>query len=190
MATDKNLNTELRSPASDLLPSFWYKKRIAIVVARWNAEITDKLLEGAKQTLLDNGLFEENISVDFVPGAFELPLAVHKICRRQDGHYGIPNGIIAIGSVIRGETPHFDYVCQGVTQGIQNAMIKHGIPVSFCVLTDNTAEQARERSGGKYGNKGIESALACMEMIAFDFSTRNSPLAINPNRFWTNSEQH
>ncbi len=134
--------------------------KIGIVVSEWNNEITFNLRDGAIQTLLENGIAEQNIHVHYVPGAFELPLAAQYLCEYTD-----VNGIIAIGVVIQGETKHFDYVCEGVTQGIKDVNLKYNTPVAFCVLTDNTLQQSIDRSGGKHGNKGVECAIACLKMI-------------------------
>jgi 6,7-dimethyl-8-ribityllumazine synthase len=135
--------------------------KIGIVVSEWNEKITLNLLKGAKQALTDNGVLEENIDVRFVPGAFELPLGCQFMCEK--GHV---DGVVAIGVVIQGETKHFDFVCEGATQGIKDVNLKYNTPVSFCVLTDNDEQQSIDRSGGKHGNKGIECAIACMKMIA------------------------
>jgi 6,7-dimethyl-8-ribityllumazine synthase len=135
--------------------------KIGIVVSEWNDHITFQLLDGAKQTFLDNGVREEHIAVHLVPGAFELPLACQLLCETQ--HY---DGIVAIGVVIQGETRHFDFVCEGTTHGIMDVMLKFNTPVSFCVLTDNTEQQSIDRAGGKHGNKGVECAVACMKMVA------------------------
>ena len=133
---------------------------VGIVVSEWNEKITLKLLAGAKQTFLDNGVKENNIHVRFVPGAFELPLGCQFMCEK-----GEVDGIVAIGVVIQGETKHFDFVCEGATQGIKDVNLKYNLPIAFCVLTDNTEQQSIDRSGGKHGNKGIECAIACMKMI-------------------------
>ncbi len=135
--------------------------KIGIVVSEWNEKITFNLLEGAKQALTDNGVKEENIDVRFVPGTFELPLGCQFMCEK-----GNVDGIVAIGVVIQGETKHFDFVCEGATQGIKDVNLKYNTPVSFCVLTDNNEQQSIDRSGGKHGNKGIECAIACLKMIA------------------------
>jgi 6,7-dimethyl-8-ribityllumazine synthase len=135
--------------------------RIGIVVSRWNDDITSNLLEGAKQALLDNGVKESNIVVKLVPGAFELPLGCQVLIDS-----GEIDGVIAIGCVIQGETKHFDFVCQGATNGIMQVMLETETPISFCLLTDNTHQQSVDRSGGKHGNKGIECAVACLEMVA------------------------
>lgn len=134
--------------------------KIGIVVSEWNENITLNLLKGAKSVLLDNGVKEENILVRFVPGAFELPLGCQFMCEN-----GNVDGVIAIGTVIQGETKHFDFVCDGATQGIKDVNLKYNTPVAFCLLTDNTLQQSIDRSGGKHGNKGIECAVACMKMI-------------------------
>ena len=135
--------------------------KVGIVVSEWNDTITNNLFEGAKQALLDNGVPESNILVRHVPGAFELPLASQFMLENTD-----VDGVIAIGVVIQGETRHFDFVCQGATQGLMNVMLEYNSPVSFCLLTDNNIQQSIDRSGGIHGNKGIECAIACLKMIA------------------------
>lgn len=135
--------------------------KIGIIVSEWNSEITLNLLEGAKKTLTENGVEENQIIIKFVPGTFELPLATQFLFEET-----YVDGAIAIGSVIQGETKHFDYVCSGVTQGIKDVSLKYSKPISFCVLTDNNLQQALDRSGGKHGNKGVECAIACLKMIA------------------------
>ncbi|MBL1280278.1 MAG: 6,7-dimethyl-8-ribityllumazine synthase [Fluviicola sp.] len=139
--------------------------RIGIVVSEWNPDITLNLLEGAKKALTDNGVKEDNIDVRFVPGAFELPLGAQLMCEKTQ-----VDGVIAIGVVIQGETKHFDFVCDGATQGIKDVNLKYNTPVAFCLLTDNNIQQSIDRSGGKHGNKGIECAIACMKMIALQKS--------------------
>lgn len=134
--------------------------KIGIVVSEWNENITLNLLKGAKETLIENGVQENNIIIRFVPGAFELPLGCQFMCESSN-----IDGVIAIGTVIQGETKHFDFVCDGATQGIKDVSLKYNTPISFCLLTDNTLQQSIDRSGGKYGNKGIECAIACMKMI-------------------------
>ena len=136
--------------------------RVGIVVSEWNGEITNALKDGAVQVLRDAGVSEVNCIVRPVPGAFELPLAAKWLL-------GGPNAcdaIIAIGAVIRGETAHFDFVCQGVTQGLMQLGLDSGKPAIFCVLTDDNIDQSRARSGGEHGNKGIEAAVACLQMLA------------------------
>ena len=135
--------------------------KIGIVVSEWNDSITNNLLAGAKQALADNNVPESNILLRYVPGAFELPLAAQWMLDETD-----VDGVIAIGVVIQGETKHFDFVCQGTTDGLMKVMLEYNSPVSFCVLTDNHIQQSIDRSGGKHGNKGIECAIACIKMIA------------------------
>jgi 6,7-dimethyl-8-ribityllumazine synthase len=135
--------------------------KIGIVVSEWNDNITLNLLEGARTALIDNGVREEDILVRFVPGAFELPLGAQFMCEYTDIH-----GAIAIGVVIQGETRHFDFVCDGATNGIKDVNLKYNVPVAFCLLTDNTLQQSIDRSGGIHGNKGVECAIACLKMVA------------------------
>ncbi|MGC6479515.1 MAG: 6,7-dimethyl-8-ribityllumazine synthase [Flavobacteriaceae bacterium] len=132
-----------------------------IVVSEWNAEITANLHQGAVDTLISCGAKAEDIDHISVPGSFELIRgAKHLIDRKKY------NAVIVIGSVIQGATRHFEFVCQGVTQGIKDLNILTNTPVIFCVLTDNTLEQAQERSGGKHGNKGTEAAVAAIKMAS------------------------
>jgi 6,7-dimethyl-8-ribityllumazine synthase len=139
--------------------------QIGIVVSEWNEDVTFQLLDGAKSALIDNGVLEQNIKIYFVPGAFELPLGCQFLF---DAHH--VDGIVAIGSVIQGETRHFDFVCTGATDGIMNVMLKYNKPVSYCLLTDNTKQQALDRSGGIHGNKGVECAIALLKMLALKYS--------------------
>ncbi|SMC31746.1 6,7-dimethyl-8-ribityllumazine synthase [Moheibacter sediminis] len=136
--------------------------RFGIVVSQWNSHITHNLQKGAIETLIDLGAKEENISSHEVPGSFELIYGANQLCKR-----GEVDAVIVIGSVIRGETSHFDYVCEGVTQGIKDLNIKYNIPVIFCVLTDDNEQQSLDRSGGKHGNKGVEAAVAAVIMTKF-----------------------
>ena len=135
--------------------------RFGIVVSEWNSEITKNLQKGAIETLLECGATKDNIISWDVPGSFELVYGCRKMIQSQK-----IDAIIAIGNVIQGETKHFDFVCEGVTQGIVDLNIKYEIPVIFCVLTDNTKQQSLDRSGGKLGNKGIECAVAAVKMAA------------------------
>lgn len=137
------------------------RMRIGIVVANWNSEITDKLLNGARNTLLDAGILESNIPVHRVPGSFELPIAAQWILDS-----GNVDGVIVLGSVIQGETRHFEFVCQSVANAIQEVNLKTGKPAIFGLLTDDNIQQARDRSGGKHGNKGVECAVAAIQMVA------------------------
>lgn len=133
--------------------------RIGIVVSQWNEEITSALYSGAYDTLVKEGVDENNITTFQVPGSFEL---VHGSKLMIDKY--APDAIIAIGSVIQGETKHFDFVCQATAQGIMDLNTQGDIPVIFCVLTDNTLQQAKDRSGGKHGNKGVEAAVVAIKM--------------------------
>ena len=133
--------------------------RFGIVVSEWNPEITQNLHKGAIETLLDCGATEENIVSWDVPGSFELVYGCKKMIETQK-----LDAIIAIGNVIQGETKHFDFVCEAVTQGIKDINIQFDVPTIFCVLTDNTKQQSIERSGGIHGNKGIECAIAAIKM--------------------------
>ncbi|WP_018675472.1 6,7-dimethyl-8-ribityllumazine synthase [Riemerella columbina] len=136
---------------------------IGIVVSEWNDFVTFNLRDGAIETLLKHGVKRERIKVYYVPGAFELSYAAMRLCAR-DQYF---DAIIAIGCVIRGETSHFDYVCQGVTQGITACNTQTQTPTIFCVLTDDTKEQSIARSGGALGNKGVEAAITALKMVDF-----------------------
>jgi len=138
------------------------KMRVGIVVSEWNREITGKLLEGACQSLLKQGVLPENMPVFHVPGSFELTFGAQQIAK-----YGDVDAVIVLGCVIRGETSHFDYVCKGVTEGITRLNATQDIPVIFGVLTTDNQRQADDRAGGKYGNKGEESAITAIKMIDF-----------------------
>ncbi|NOQ74964.1 MAG: 6,7-dimethyl-8-ribityllumazine synthase [Crocinitomix sp.] len=135
--------------------------RIGIVVSEWNDDITSPLMNGAIEALRENGVKKKNIIVKNVPGTFELPLGCQFLLEADEDM----DGVIAIGCVIQGETKHFDFVCQGATQGIMAVTMEYNTPVSFCVLTDNTKQQSIDRSGGKHGNKGIECAVSLLKMI-------------------------
>ncbi len=136
-------------------------KVVAIIRAEWNHEITHGLAEGARTTLIEHGVDPEHIiSVD-VPGAVELTYAAKRIHEQEE-----PDAVIMVGCVIQGETKHFDYVCQSVTYGVTELNLSYDAPTIFCVLTDNTIEQSRARSGGVHGNKGVEAAVAALKMMA------------------------
>lgn len=135
--------------------------RYAIVVTRWNAYVVESLVEGAVDSLKRHGVSEEQITIVRCPGAFELPLVVKKVA--ASGRY---DAVIALGAVIRGGTPHFEYVAGECTKGMASVMMDQEIPVSFGVLTVDTIEQAIERAGTKMGNKGEEAALAAFEMVS------------------------
>jgi 6,7-dimethyl-8-ribityllumazine synthase len=138
------------------------KKKIAIVVAEWNEEITDALYEGAVHSLLSNGVRKDNIIKKNVPGTFELSLGA--LLMADDKKV---DAVICLGCVIQGETPHFDYICQAVAYGITEASLKTKKPVIFGVLTTLNKQQAIDRAGGKYGNKGEEAALTALAMLNF-----------------------
>ena len=133
--------------------------KFAIVVSRFNDFITGKLLEGAVDGLLRHGAKEEDIDVIKVPGAFEIPLTAKKVASK--GSY---NALICLGTVIRGATPHFDYVAAEVSKGVAAASMETGVPIAFGVLTTDTIEQAVERAGTKSGNKGFDAAMTAIEM--------------------------
>jgi len=135
--------------------------RFGIVVSDWNRDITGALLDGAKKTLLKHGASEENIIVKHVPGSFELTIGGQLLAE-----YEVLDAIICLGCIIRGETPHFTYICQGVTQGITQLNLDYNIPFIFGVLTTETPQQAADRSGGRYGNKGDEAAVTAIKMAA------------------------
>jgi 6,7-dimethyl-8-ribityllumazine synthase len=138
------------------------RKRFAIIVSEWNSDITSKLTTGAIETLEQYEVSPKDIAIETVPGCFELPLAAQTIAWNYN-----PNAIICLGCVIRGETPHFDYICQAVTEGLMRVGLDAKIPVIFGVLTANTQEQAIERAGGQHGNKGVEAAIAALKMMKF-----------------------
>ena len=133
---------------------------VAIVKAEWNEEITNGLFEGAKSLLLESDIPESNIHVLDVPGSFELPLGAQWAIEQLE-----VDAVICLGSVIRGETAHFDYVCQAVSLGIKDVSLSYNLPVIFGVLTDDNIEQSRARSGGKHGNKGTEAAATALKML-------------------------
>ncbi|MCE2893075.1 MAG: 6,7-dimethyl-8-ribityllumazine synthase [Flammeovirgaceae bacterium] len=135
-------------------------KKFAIVVAEWNEEITEPLFEGAYHALIEMGVKKSNIVRKNVPGSFELPLAAQWEAEKKD-----IAAVICLGCVIQGDTPHFDYVCQGVAYGIMKVNLKSNKPVAFGVLTTLTKKQAMERAGGKLGNKGEEAALTVVKML-------------------------
>ena len=141
------------TPPSDL--------RVAVVVARFNELLTERLLTGAQRTLAAAGLSDQQIDVHWVPGAFELPLAAQALARK--GCYG---AIVALGAVVRGSTPHFDYVCSTAAAGLARVSESAHIPLGFGLLTLDNLEQGLDRVGGKLGNKGAEAAEAALEMVA------------------------
>lgn len=158
-----NKKTNLSDYDPTVIPS-GAKYRMAIVAAEWNAEITDAMLHGAYDTLVKHGVCEDNIMVCRVPGTFELTSSADILLTKRCDL----DAVICIGCVIQGETRHFDFICESVANGLANVSIKHGKPVIFSVLTTNDMEQARERSGGKHGNKGVEGAVTALKMCAFN----------------------
>ena len=137
------------------------KGNYTLVVGRWNSFVVEHLLEGALDTLKRHGVPEKNITIVRAPGAFEIPLVCKKVAAKGD-----TDAIIALGAVIRGGTPHFEYVAGECTKGLAMVNMEYGIPVAFGVLTVDTIEQAVERSGTKAGNKGEEAALSALEMVS------------------------
>lgn len=145
--------------------------RVAIVSAEWNREVTDAMMEGAAMTLAQHGVKEENIITIHVPGTFELTTAAATVLKS-----GLNvDAVICIGCVIQGETRHFEFICQAVSQGLTNVALQYGKPVIFSVLTTNDMQQALDRAGGAHGNKGIEGAVTALKMIAMQ-------RALNPER--------
>jgi 6,7-dimethyl-8-ribityllumazine synthase len=134
--------------------------KVSIVVSRFNGFITDRLLDGALDALKRHGVEEKGITVVRVPGSFEIPLGVRRAAGQK------VDAVIALGALIRGGTPHFDYLSAEVTKGVAQVMLETGVPVSFGVLTTDTVEQAIERAGTKAGNKGAEAAQSALEMVS------------------------
>lgn len=146
---------------NDLAPTKRFsRKKIGIVVADWNPEVTEALLAGAQAALLQAGVKKRHIDVTHVPGSFELPLGAQRLAEQKS-----IDGVIALGCVIQGETPHFDYICQAAAQGIMQVSLVTGKPVAFGVLTTSNHQQAIERAGGKFGNKGEEAAVTVLRML-------------------------
>ena len=133
--------------------------RFAIVVSRFNETVTGRLLAGAEACFADRGFQDSQVSVFFVPGAWELPVAVLHASRAGYA------GVVAIGCVVRGDTPHFDYVAGGAADGLARVSVETGVPIAFGVLTTETMDQALDRAGGKHGNKGYEAAETVLEMV-------------------------
>lgn len=151
-------NNNLSDFNKDSLPDSSNMK-IGIVVSKWNNKITNGLFNGAYTTLIESGVSENNIEKIEVPGSFELIFGAKVLSKKN------VDVIICLGSLIQGKTKHFDYVCQAVSNGIKDLNISLNIPVIFGVLTDNTMEQAVNRSGGKHGNKGVEAAVTAIKMV-------------------------
>lgn len=155
-SSNKNLSTFSSKNINDISGS-----RFGIVVSEWNSEITEALYAGAVETLLQNGASKDNIIKKNVPGSFELTLGAQWLAKENI------DAVICLGCVIQGETPHFDYICQAVANGITNVGLKYDKPVIFGVLTTLTLQQALDRAGGKHGNKGDEAAATAIKMLGF-----------------------
>jgi len=152
--------TNLSSYDSAAIPSA-ADMRIGIVVAEWNPEVTQALLSAAQTSLFEHGLRAANLFVQAVPGSFELPSGAQFLLEKHK-----PDAVIILGCVIQGETRHFDFICQGVTEGIMSLNLEYKTPVIFGLLTTQNQEQAMARSGGKHGNKGIEAAITAIRIAA------------------------
>ena len=137
-------------------------KKFGVVVSEYHGEITEALFDGVKQTLLAEGAKEENIIKKYVPGAYELTLGAQWLAAKQD-----MDAVITLGCVVLGETKHFDFICNAVANGITTVGLQYNKPVIFGVLTPNDYQQAKDRAGGKHGNKGVEAAVAAIKMLGF-----------------------
>lgn len=148
--------------------------KFGIVVSEWNHQVTERLLDGALRTLLQQGCAEGDIVVKRVPGAFELPLGAQFMAEYTD-----VDAVITLGCVVQGDTPHFDFVCQGATQGITQLMLTYNMPVAFGLLTTLDMQQALDRAGGKLGNKGDEAAATAIRMVRMQLEMESaSPAAV------------
>ena len=145
---------------TDTIPSA-HDMRFGVVVSEWNPNVTENLLKGILTTLENKGATPDQIIVHFVPGSFELVYGAKLLAEKAN-----VDAVIALGSVVRGDTPHFDFVCQGVTQGISYLNATQSVPVIFGLLTTDNMDQANDRAGGIYGNKGDEAAITAIKMIA------------------------
>lgn len=154
-AKEKNLSAKSVNRKFDIS-----HKQIAIVVSEWNEEITESLYNGAYNTLIQNGILKQNIIKKYVPGSFELSFGAQKMAQKEN-----VDVVICLGCVIQGETRHFEFICQSVAQGLKDVALKYDKPVIFGVLTTDTFQQALDRAGGKYGNKGDEAAITAIKMI-------------------------
>jgi 6,7-dimethyl-8-ribityllumazine synthase len=146
----------------------WENKQIAVVAAKWNSFVTDPMLEGAETALLGKGIPGDHIHIFRCPGSYELPLA----CKMCIDKLNV-DGVVAIGAVIKGGTPHFHYVCDAVNKGISELNIRYDVPVSFGVLTTDSVEQAMDRASVEKGNKGAEAALAVCDMLELEHAISN-----------------
>jgi 6,7-dimethyl-8-ribityllumazine synthase len=156
-SSKKNLSSYSSKNISDIS-----RKKFAIVVAEWNTEVTEALYTGAHETLLKHGAKPANIIRKNVPGSFELSLGAQWMAQEKK-----IDAVICLGCVIQGDTKHFDFICQAVSQGLTNVALKYNKPVIFGVLTPNNQQQALDRAGGKHGNKGDEAAATAIKMLAF-----------------------
>ena len=172
MATKNHNLSKFDSP----LPSA-ADMRFGIVVAEWNREVTEALLEGAVRTLRAAGCPDMNIQVKYVPGTFELSLGAQFFAEYTD-----VDAVIALGCVIQGDTRHFDFICQGVTQGVMQLQLQWNMPIAFGVLTTNDLQQALDRSGGRLGNKGDEAAAAAIQMVHLQDEMDTEENALEPDR--------
>lgn len=164
----KKTNLSDYNPASVPDGSPW---TIAVVAAEWNPEVTNAMLDGAVSTLLAHGVREENLIVRRVPGTYELSYAADTLAMLDE-----VDAVICIGCVIQGETRHFEFICQAVSQGLTNVSLATHKPVIFSVLTTNTMEQALDRAGGRHGNKGTEGAVTALKMLQFTDQVESTPL--------------
>ena len=155
--TNKNLSSFSNKNIKDIT-----NRKFGIVVSEWNSEITEALYSGAVETLVQNGAKRENIIRKSVPGSYELTLGAQWLAQEKD-----IDAVICLGCVIQGETPHFDYICQAVANGITNVGLKYNKPVTFGLLTTLNLQQALDRAGGKHGNKGDEAAATAVKMLGF-----------------------
>ena len=142
---------------------------VGVVVAEWNRDITDALAQGALDTLREHGVKEENIRLVHVPGSFELTTGADLMLKNDKEL----DAVICIGCVIQGETRHFDFICEAMSQGITNVALKHEKPVIFSLLTTNNMQQALDRAGGRHGNKGVEGAVTALKMIKMQKELEN-----------------
>ena len=156
-STNKNLSSFSTKNIKDIT-----NRKFGIVVSEWNSEITEALYSGAVETLVQNGAKKENIIRKSVPGSYELTLGAQWLAQEND-----IDAVICLGCVIQGETPHFDYICQAVANGITNVGLKFNKPVTFGLLTTLNLQQALDRAGGKHGNKGDEAAATAVKMLGF-----------------------
>lgn len=156
-STNKNLSSYSEKNFSNIS-----SRKFGIVVSEWNSEVTEALYSGAVETLLQNGANKVNIIKKAVPGSYELTLGAQWLAKEED-----IDVVICLGCVIQGETPHFDYICQAVANGITNVGLKYDKPVIFGVLTTLNLQQALDRAGGKHGNKGDEAAATAIKMLGF-----------------------